>query len=214
MYMPGRLRTPSRPFRTPIDLSSYVGARKSANLLWDLPSDRAARCEELVGTTFAGASYKGIMCRISRGNLAIFDAVIGPVSRQQNMALVGGRDEALAGLRREVLEQVRVARWIELARHVIEQQDRQVAVRAREHRELRGLPREHDRAQLALRREAPGLAAVELEREVVAMRPELRRLRREILRAAARDARARICSTRRAGELRHVARARRALACA
>jgi hypothetical protein len=49
------------------------------------------------------------MCRISRGNLAISDAVIGPVSGQQDMALVRRRDEALSGLRREVLEQIFVA---------------------------------------------------------------------------------------------------------
>src|SRR5688572_33297628 len=108
------------------------------------------------------------MCRISRGNLAIFDAVIRTVSGQQNMSFVRGRDEHLPGLQCEVLEQVRVARGIELARYVIEQENRTIAVRAREHRELRRLPREHDRAQLTLRCKASGVALVERECNVVA----------------------------------------------
>jgi hypothetical protein len=52
-----------------------------------------------------------------------------------------------------VLEQKFVALRVELARHVIEQEDRRVAMRAGQDGELGGLPRQHDRAQLAL---APG----------------------------------------------------------
>src|ERR1044071_6312356 len=115
------------------------------------------------------------MWRISRGNLAILDAVIRTVPGQQNVALVRSSYEHLAGQQSEVLEQVRVACRVQLARHVIEQQNRRIAVRSREDRELRRLPREHDRAQLALRCKQPGIAIVELEREVVAMRTELRR---------------------------------------
>src|SRR5678816_923067 len=109
------------------------------------------------------------MCRISRGNLALLDTVIRPVSTQQDMALVRGRDEHLTGLHCEVLEQVRIASGIELARDVIEQQDRLIAARSREHCELGCLPGEHDGAQLTLRCKQSGLAIVELEREVVAM---------------------------------------------
>src|ERR1041385_8016973 len=124
------------------------------------------------------------MCRISRGNLAIFDAVIRTVLREQNMALVRGRDEALSGHRCEVLEQVLVARRIELARDIVEQENRLIAVHAREHGHLPRLPREHDRAQLPLRCERASVAAIELERDVIAMRTELRRRGREILHAA------------------------------
>src|SRR5688572_29401543 len=100
------------------------------------------------------------------------------------MAAVSGRDEALSCERREVLEQEFIARCIELARHVIEQENRWIAVRAAEHFELRGLPREHDRAELALGRKAPRLSRVELEHDVIAMWTELGRLRCEISRPA------------------------------
>src|SRR5688500_8650222 len=146
------------------------------------------------------------MYRISRGNLATLNAVISPVSSEQDMGLVRRRNEHLAGLRREVLEQVRVARGIELARYVAEKEARLIAVRAREHRQLGGLPREHDRTQLPLGRELPCVARVELEGEIIAMWTELRRLRREILSAACLVMREDLLDGR-ARELRHVARA-------
>ena len=210
MYMPGRLRTPSSPFRTPIELIVVVRARKPANLLVGSAIRRRLPVEEHRGYHIRRACKKGIMCRISRGNLAISDAVIGPVSGEQNVASVGRRDEALTGLRARCSNRYCVARGIELARHVVEQQDRQVAVRSREHGELGGLPREHDRAQLALRRERAGVALVELEREVVAMRPELRRRASRGPSPGPRAVRARARRRRRGtGDLRDVARARR-----
>ena len=120
----------------------------------------------------------------SLDNPAVLDPIVGAISMQQNVARVGRRDEALAGESREVLEQEFVARRIELARDIVEQEDRGIPVRASQHRELGGLPREHDGAQLALRCEASGLAPVELEDDVIAMRAELGRLRREIARPA------------------------------
>ena len=48
------------------------------------------------------------------------------------------------------MKQILVARGIELARHIVEKQDRLIAVCAPEDLELGGLPREHDRAELAL----------------------------------------------------------------
>src|SRR4051794_36989512 len=97
------------------------------------------------------------------------------------MPRMGRRDEALPREGGEVLEQELVARGIELARDIVEEKDRLVTVDPAEDRELRGLPREHDRAQLALRREGTGIAAVELEQEVVAVRADLGGAGREIL---------------------------------
>jgi hypothetical protein len=54
-------------------------------------------------------------------------------------------------------------------------------MRAGQDGELGGLPRQHDRAQLALGGVGAGLAALELEHQVVAVRADLRRARREVL---------------------------------
>src|ERR1041384_2129334 len=97
------------------------------------------------------------------------------------MARMRGRDEALPGQSSEMIEQVRVALRVELARDVVEQQDRRTPVWPREHRELGRLPGQHDRAQLALRGVRAGLAPVELEHQVVAVRADLGRTGREIL---------------------------------
>jgi hypothetical protein len=112
---------------------------------------------------------------------AVFDAIVGAVLAQQHVTRMRGRDEALAGQSCEVIEQVLVALRVELARDVVEEQDRRVAVRAGQDRELRGLPGQHDRAQLALGGVGPGLAALELEHQVVAVGPDLGRVGRESL---------------------------------
>jgi hypothetical protein len=51
------------------------------------------------------------------------------VLAQQYMPRMRGRDEALSGEIREVLEQVLVALRVELARYIVEQQNRRIAVR-------------------------------------------------------------------------------------
>ena len=53
--------------------------RKSANLLWDLPFRRGPFRRAHVAYHSATTSNREIIRRISRGNLAILDAVIGPV---------------------------------------------------------------------------------------------------------------------------------------
>src|SRR5690349_14639073 len=97
MYMPGRLRTPSRPLRTPMELASY-------------PS-------ELGAVVVGSAIETGPVWYHARGgsgsvqnpdlpkNLARLDAVIRSLSMQQDVAAVRGGDEALSSERREVLKQ-------------------------------------------------------------------------------------------------------------
>jgi hypothetical protein len=84
------------------------------------------------------------------------------------------RDERLRQLRDPAYE-VRPALGIELAEHVVEQQQRGVAVERDQQIELGQLEREDRRALLAARGETGQVATGELEREVVAMRADDRR---------------------------------------
>jgi len=82
------------------------------------PTVFVAEQREQVGSAVIGFSWSPYYELL--GNSSVLDAVVGPISVQQDMARRGRRDEALTGEAREVLEQEFVARGIELARHVIE----------------------------------------------------------------------------------------------
>ena len=64
---------------------------------------------------------------------------------------------------------------VELAEHVVEQEERRAAVELGQQVELGELERQDRRPLLAARREAGQVAAAELERHVVAVRPDERR---------------------------------------
>ncbi len=75
---------------------------------------------------------------------------------------VGGGQHDLTFERREVLHQVRVALGIELARHVVQQEERRPALRPAQVLDLADLERQHHGARLALARvEARGALADE-----------------------------------------------------
>ena len=113
--------------------------------------------------------------------LAVDDMVVDAVLVEKNEFRVRGGQEDLATELGEQRKQPPVAGAVEFARYVVEQQDRHAAHALFEFVQLRDFERQHDRAVLALGREAFGAAVVEPEHQIVRVGPISGEPAREIL---------------------------------
>ena len=101
---------------------------------------------------------------------ATCDAATSAGSRSSSVVVVTNA----CGSAADAAHQVRAAVRVQLGEHVVEEQQRRAAVDRREHVQLRELERQDRGPLLAARGEPREVATVELEGEVVAMRPDER----------------------------------------
>src|SRR6202142_3652415 len=199
MYIPGRLRTASRPLRTWMLSSLYVSAELTAVVTpppgtspgagtpgvviangrsrepkqtdssgykperFQLPSMVYADCKENMrrplgfGDEAPGANKK-----------------IATSGQRWNDLALGDRDQRLAVELRDDVEEQPAAHGIELARHVVEQQDRGITQAFVDVSQLRELERQHEGSELALRGMAAGERSREPYLQIVDLRTEAR----------------------------------------
>jgi hypothetical protein len=99
------------------------------------------------------------------------DLEVLPIVLQQNELGMRGREKDLAPEATEQLEEAPVSRPVELARHIVEQQDGHTPYASREHVELGHLESQDDGPVLPLGRVVAGCDLTHLEAHVVAVRP-------------------------------------------